>query len=224
MASVTRSSNGATITMSANVPSSATSVDNYFYRYSTDNANWAGVGYTNSSTPTYSNWAAPSATTGYWISAQAHSSEGWSGAGSSSFIAGIPTPPAAISANRTARNVTVTISGSPSNGGAAITSYTVQYSTDGGSTWTGTQDITSGSYTYTNLTSALTYTIRAYATNATGNSSPVMSAPIFVPAGGRRFDGTSWVSTTVAKRYDGTSWVDLTIAKRFNGTSWVDLS
>jgi hypothetical protein len=79
-------------------------------------------------------------------------------------------------------------------------------------------------YTYTGLTAGLTYRFRTYAVNATGNSTFTTAADLFVPAGGRRYDGTAWNSTATAKRFDGTNWVDLTIAKRFDGTSWVDLS
>jgi hypothetical protein len=159
----------------------------------------------------------------YYFQTRAVSSEGagpWSATATS---AGLPSAPASITLNRTARNVTVNVGTSASTGGSTITGYFVQYSTNGGSTWSTAQATTAGSYTYTNLTAGLTYAFRAYATNAVGNSATV-STSIFVPAGGKRFDGTSWASTATAKRYDGSTWVDLTIAKRFDGTVWADLS
>lgn len=220
---LSRSSDGSTITMSTNSPSSPVTVSNFFFAYSTDNSNWNAAAYTGNSTPSVSNWSVPSSTTGYYIRAQAYSTEGWSAAGPSTFIAGVPSAPSSISATRTGRNVTVTIGGSATNGGSAVTSYKVQYTTDG-TTWTGLQDITSGTYTYTSLPPALTYVFRAYAVNATGNSATTSSGNVFVPAGGKRFDGTTWNTTNIARRFDGSGWVDLSIARRFNGTDWVDLT
>ena len=224
LASLTRSSNGATMSMTANVPSSIATVDNYYFRYSTDNINWNAVGYTGSSATSITNWTVPDPTVGYYISAQAHSSEGWSGGGASSFFAGIPSAPASITTSRTARNVTVTITASPSNGGATISGYKVQYSSDGGTTWSTAQDISSLSYTYTGLTPALTYTFRAYSTNSTGNSAFATSYGVFVPASGKRYDGTTWQSMTTAKRFDGTAWNDIATGARNDGTNWVYLS
>lgn len=225
--SLSRSSSGATITMSTNAPASAVTVDNFFYAYSTDNANWHSIGYTNSSNPTLSNWAVPSATQGYWIRAQAASSEGWSSPGGSTFIAGIPTAPSTIAATRTAKSVTVAHGQSPSNGGGSQTvTYFVQYSTDNGSSWSSPVQTSGSSYTFNGLTSALTYLFRVYGQNSIGASAATVSSPLFVPAGGRRHDGSAWASTSTARRHDGSQWVDITIARRYDFAQdkWVDLS
>lgn len=218
---LTRNSTGTSIGITSQVPGSAVGITAYQYVYSTDNANWSGVQGMSGNTATF---AAPSATTGYYIMTRAGSNEGWGAWSPSAFIAGVPTAPASINATRTARNVAVTCTAPSSDGGSAVTGYFVQYSTDGGSTWSTAQAMSSQSYTYTNLTAALTYTFRVYATNSIGSSATTASNPLFVPAGGKRWDGSAWVSTTTAKRWDGTAWVDLSTAKRWDGTAWVDLS
>ena len=142
----------------------------------------------------------------------------------------VPTAPGTPAASRTGRDVTVTASSaSASNGGNAITSYKVQYrtSSNGGSTWGswGNEQTLSGlAYTYTGLTASLTYQFRVYANNARGSSAGALSANVFVPAGGKRYDGAAFVSTTTAKRWTGSAWTDLTTAKRWSGSAWVDLS
>lgn len=217
---LTRTSNGASIGITSQTPSSPVAIDAYQYAYSTDNSNWSGALSMSGNTATLS----VTATQGYYIITQAHSSEGWGAWSPSSYIAGIPSAPSSITATRSARNVTVTISGSSTNGGATITSYMVQSSADGGATWTTAQNISSGTYTYSNLAPAITYLFRAYATNSTGNSAYANSYGVFVPAGGKRYDGTAWQSMTTAKRFDGTAWNDIATSARFDGTNWVYLS
>lgn len=219
---LTRASSGATVGITSAVPSSPLTITAYQYAYSTDNSSWSSpVDMGNSTTATFT---VPSVTTGYYIITRAYSSEGWGGWSPSSFIAGIPSAPASISTSRVARNVTVAISPSPSNGGATITAYMLQYSSDNGGSWSSAIDMGGLSYTYSNLTPGLTYVFRAYAVNSIGQSAPATSAPLFVSGGGRRFDGSAMVSTVIARRYDGTSWLDVTTAKRFTGSTWVDLS
>jgi hypothetical protein len=208
----------AVIGVTSAVPSSAMTITNYSLRWSTNNSTWS-TDVTMGSDGVYDFTA--TATQGYWFQTRAYSSEGWGSYGVSGFIAGVPTAPTAISLVRTSRNVTVNISPSASNGGATISSYTVEY--NDGTGWGNAQNITSGSYTYTNLPAGKTYQFRTYATNSTGSSS-YTSDSIFVPAGGKRWDGTSFVSTSTAKRWDGSAWVDILTAKRWDGSAWSDLS
>jgi hypothetical protein len=102
-------------------------------------------------------------------------------------------------------------------------------STDGGSTWgaySGESTTTNLTYTFAGLTRGLTYQLRIRAYNGFDNFSGYASNQpiVFVPAGGKRWNGSAWVSTATAKRWNGSAWTDLTIAKRWNGTTWVDLS
>lgn len=219
---LSRNSSGTSVSITSAVPSSPVAITQYRYAFSADGTNWSSdVSMGGSTTATL---AAPSATTGYYIRTAAYSSEGWGPWSDSAFIAGIPSAPAAISTTRNARSVTVTISGSPTDGGTAITNYFVQRSNDG-STWTDQQTLVSaGSYTYTNLTAGTTWYFRAWAVNGVGPSAYTATVSTFVPAGGRRYDGATFTPTTIAKRFDGTSWIDLTVAKRYNGSTWVDLS
>lgn len=140
----------------------------------------------------------------------------------------VPTAPGAISLSRTGRDVTVTTSASGSDGGQSITGYKVQYrtSTDNSSwgSWGNEQTLSSYSYTYTGLTAALYYQFRVYAQNSNGSSASPSFQSVFVPAGGKRWNGSAWVSASTGKRWNGSSWVDLTIAKRWSGSAWVDLS
>jgi hypothetical protein len=153
----------------------------------------------------------------------------WSGGFQGTFFwYTVATAPGSISLNKVGRNVTVTATGSSSNGGEGISSYRVQYrtSTDGVTfgAWGNTQTLSSLSYTYTNLTPALFYQFRVYAVNPAGNSAARTSSNLFVSAGGRRWNGTAWVASTTSKRWNGSAWVDLTVAKRWSGSAWVDLS
>lgn len=182
---------------SIGITSAVTSADNslaptrYDFDFNTDNATWGsnitsmGAGVSRSATR-----ANLTATTGYWFRTRAVSNQSYSwglGAWSASaFKAGVPSAPATISTTRSGLSVTVTITGSATNGGAAISGYTVERSTDN-VTWTNPQSITSLSYTYTSLTPGNTYYFRAYATNSTGNSATANSAPVFVSAYGRRY-------------------------------------
>jgi hypothetical protein len=82
--------------------------------------------------------------------------------------------------------------------------------------------------TYSGLTPGLTYKFRVRAYNGVDNySGYVESAPVFLVAGGKRFDAgaNNWALTaTAAKRWNGSSFVNLTTLKRFDGTNWVNLS
>ena len=73
-----------------------------------------------------------------------------------------------------------------SNGGAAITDYTIEYSTDGGATWQTYADGTSAATTatLTGLTSGASYTFKISATNSlgSGTASTVSTAAVAQPA------------------------------------------
>lgn len=152
------------------------------------------------------------------------SPNGWQYSGVYS-IPNVPSAPASISATTPSGLVsTISISPSSSNNGAAITGYFIQSSADNGVTWSVAQQMTNLSYTFTGLTPGATYKFRAYAVNEMGMSAYAETPSTFVPAGGRRWTGTQWLPTAIAKRWNGTAWVDLTVAKRWDGTKWVDLT
>ncbi|WP_223693799.1 fibronectin type III domain-containing protein [Leifsonia poae] len=132
----------------------------------------------------------------------------------------VPSVPAAITATaQPGLKVAVTITGSADNGGSAVTAYTVQYSADGGATWTGNQNINSGSYTYAGLAPG-NYIFRVWATNAIGNSGYRVSGTVTVLAGGYVWNGTSWVASLGVYVWNGTGWVLCQGVYVWNGTSW----
>jgi hypothetical protein len=135
--------------------------------------------------------------------------------------------------------------------GSANQGYYLQYQTS--TTLDGTygawstpvkmSDQTNRRHTLQALTPALFYKFRVYAANTViyaSNGSEQLYYPhndlsytanfatteigYFLAAGGRRWTGTSWEPTAIAKRWDGNSWVAFTIAKRWDGNSWVNLS
>lgn len=217
---LSRTTDGVTVTVTSATATSPVTISDYEYRSSTDGSAFASaVSMGTDRVATFTG----TPTQIYYFQTRAVSSEGAGAWSPTATAPGIPSAPASITLSRTARNVTVSVGASATNGGSPITGYFVQYSSDGGSTFSTAQETTAGSFTFTNLTAGLTYTFRALATNNVGNSTTV-STSIFVPAGGRRFDGTAWASTATAKRFDGSTFVDLSIAKRFNGTAWADLS
>jgi hypothetical protein len=84
--------------------------------------------------------------------------------------------------------------------------------------------MTGQTHTYTALAGALTYVFRVFSSNLIGDSSYTTSAPLFVPAGGKRYNGSAFVDAATAKRWNGSSWVEITTAKRWSGSAWTDLS
>lgn len=219
---VARAADGASATITSATATSPVTISDYEYRASTDNAAWGSA--VSMGTDRVAVASGLTSTQVLYFQTRAVSSEGAGAWSASTTSAGVPTAPSSISLTRTARNVTVTVGASAGNGGSAITGYFVQYSTDGGATWSTAEALSGGSYTYMNLAPALTYRFRAYAVNATGSSAFATSSDLFVPAGGRRFTGSAFESTTTARRWNGSAWVDLSIARRWNGSGWVDLS
>lgn len=124
------------------------------------------------------------------------------------------------------KSVTVTFGGGASPGGnpALSSTYNLQYSQNGGgfvSAGTG-----GSPRTVTGLTPGSNYVFRAYATNASNDGAGAYadSASVFLPSGGKRYDGSSYIPTQTAKRYDGSAWQTIVTAKRYDGSSWVNLT
>jgi len=130
---------------------------------------------------------------------------------------------AAVNADK---SVTVSFGGGASPGGSpALTStYNLQYSQNGG----GFSSPTTGNSprTITGLAPGSNYVFRVYATNGSNDGAGAAgdSASVFIPSGGKRYDGSSYISTQTAKRYDGSSFVTIVTAKRYDGSNWVNLS
>ena len=102
------------------------------------------------------------------------------GGGSSTTAPGAPT---GVTATAGDGQATVTWTAPSSTGGASITGYTVQYSSDGGSTWTTAScSGTSTSCTITGLTNGTNYVFKVAATNSAGTGSYSSNSSSVSPA------------------------------------------
>jgi hypothetical protein len=101
---------------------------------------------------------------------------------------GPPASPTSLTATAGNAQIALAWTAPSSNGGSAITGYTVEYTPSGGSAQTVSTGGTGTSYTLTGLTNGTTYAVRVAAVNAAGtsysssvNSTPnAMSAPTAV--------------------------------------------
>lgn len=95
----------------------------------------------------------------------------------------VPNTPTSLSGDILSQTVNLTWS-APANGGSSITDYTIQYSSNSGSSWTTWAHTasTSTSASITGLTNGTGYLFRVAAVNANGTSSYVTSTTI-TPAG-----------------------------------------
>lgn len=175
----------------------------------------------------------------YTITAQNASGLSDASSSASAMAPGVPSIPGVPTvANKVGRTLTINSTKGAMDYGNTISEYRIQLSTDNGVTWKGwnntTQSFTatdtynvldsSGNFTYSLLTPALTYKWRVYAMNSVGTGDYATTAVgTFVSAGGRRWNGSAWVPTENVKRWDGSQWVDTTVAKRWNGSAWDNL-
>lgn len=137
----------------------------------------------------------------------------------------VPTAPAIGTPTVNKQAVTVTYTNSVGDGGTAITSYQMQYSSDNGTTWSTAVTVTGGTNTF-NLSDRTTYKFRVYAVNGVGNGAASVSTAVTTDPAvrGRVYVSGAWRDLTVGYRYNGTAWVPLTVFRKYNGTAWVDLS
>ena len=176
----------------------------------------------------------------YTVKAVNSTGDGAVSVSASAMAPGVPSAPGVPTvSSKIGRNVTVNSTRGSTDYGNAISEYRIQLSTDNGSTWSGWDNTTkaftangtynildsSGNFAYTLLSPALTYKWRVYAVNSIGTGDVAVSASgLFVSSGGKRWDGTQYKPTEIARRYTGSAWTDITIAKRYNGSTWVDLT
>jgi hypothetical protein len=143
-----------------------------------------------------------------------------------------PSTPAAPTCTASGKNVTI-VSGVASPNTLAITKYDYRWSTDNVNFTTVSPLNTTTPTSRTSVpvfaaTGGLTHYFQTRAVSTTaygwGTGGWSASTSIFVSSGGRRWDGSTWTPTAIAKRWTGSAWADLTIAKRWNGSAWVDLA
>lgn len=188
----------------------------YTLEYDTDSA--FGSPSSTTSTTTSKTLTVTSGATWYFR-VKATNASGSSNYGSSASALTLPATPAAPTLS-TPQPGQLTVSWAAV---ASATSYYVDYSTSS-SFATYTRVTVSGATSTTLTLSPGLYYVRVTAHNGSGDSPASPSANQQVFAGGKRYNGTTFVTTTTAKRWNGNSWVNLTTAKRWNGTAWVNVS
>jgi hypothetical protein len=129
----------------------------------------------------------------------------------------IPDPPTGVSASAGNSQAGVSWVAPSNNGGLAITGYDVQYSSDGGSTWTSASasfhTSTSTTQTVTGLTNGALYIFRVAAINAVGQGSYSSASGSVTPTSG-----------TVAYRTSSsvvTRWASLTTTPVVNAANGI---
>lgn len=200
----------------------STDAPTYYVQRSLDNKTWESAIQvtTTPRTHTYSGQT-PGQTYFYRAYATSAVGQGAYSTVQSVAIATVPSAPASVSGVRSGRSVTVTVGASSSTGGDPITSYGIQYSNDGGSTWSAAVSADANlQHTFTNLTTGTTYVFRAYATNDIGNSPTTSSAGIFISGYGKRFVSTPITGATV----NGSEVTFTAAAHGFSVTDLVDVT
>ena len=225
----------ASLSWSAPSQTGGADISDYVVEYSpSGSATWSqfndGVSVATSATVTGLNNG-----TTYLFRVRAVTSGGTSDASSSaSAVIGVPTSPQSLSATAIDRAVRLLWSAPAQNGGSAITDYVIEYSADGGTSWTTFDDGTSTSTTSTvsGLTNSTTYQFRVSASNTlgTGASSSVViavpwaaelpSAPLAVTVGTVDLNSIS-LTWSVPATNGGATVTDYVIEySSNNGSSW----
>lgn len=246
--SLSRSTDGGTVTISSKVPTSGSigSIAKYQYRWSYDNATWnqpASSATSSYDMATTSGSFSATSTSTVYVQTRAISTTSYAwGTGawsSSSSVIGVATAPSSITVTQSGVTATVTCGTST---GTSITDYKVQYaaSTDGGSTFGSWTSVAGGlgdsmgtvarSYTYT-LPPAVTYKFRVSAVNSipntinstttTGQSAYTTSSNLYLMAVGQRYDTATsqYKQMSVGQRYDAVNgWIPLTKARRYDSS------
>jgi hypothetical protein len=214
-----RNIDGTGVNVVSGTSGTTATITDYEYQQSTDGTTWGTA--TSMGTDATIDITGLTATQRYFYQTRIRTAAGTNGVGAWSATQESIGAPATITAVRTGRDVLVTAGNAT---GSGITGYYAQSSLDNGATWTTAVLMTTQTYTYTNLTPAATCKFRVYAAAPSGNSGSTTSTSVFIPAGGKIWNGSAWAYGTTAKRWDGAAWKDLTTAKIWNGTSWVDLT
>ena len=213
-ASVTVARSNGTLTASWDAP--AGSPTKYHITYSV-NGHWNWTAASDNHTSTSITISGVDNNTTYVVGVRAGNATGWGGWTNSDSIAPIYAPGqvGSLSATRSGTGISVSWSAPANNGGSAVTSYDVNYSTDDGYSWTryaSTQTETSA--TIANASNAVDYIVAVRANNGVGggawtNSSTVagLAAPAFVGAykndgDGSYFIDVGWAAVAGASGYD----------------------
>jgi hypothetical protein len=182
---VTGTHGNTTVALTWSAPSSTggAAIDYYTAAYSTDGTNYTAFGSTFPSTS--GTVTGLTNGTAYTFKVSAHNLNGdsaYSTASAAVTPSTVPDAPTDVAGTSGDTEVSVAWSAPSSNGGDAISSYTVKYSTDG-STYTafGTT-FSSSPGVVTGLTNGTPYTFKVFATNTNGNSADSTASAAVTPA------------------------------------------
>ena len=135
-------------------------------------------------------WTGLSPNTTYTFQVIAQNAVGWSGwsaksAPATTASASVPTEPLDVVGVPSGGSVALSWSAPLGDGGASITGYGVDYSTDGGTTWTPAIAASAGpattSYNVTGLVNGTAYVFRVAAANANGTGPWSATSPAYTP-------------------------------------------
>jgi hypothetical protein len=160
------------LTWSAPSNNGGAPITSYTAKYSTDGTNYTAFGTTFSDTS--GTVTGLTNGTAYTFKVSAHNLNGDSALSTASSAitpSTVPDAPTAVSATPGINQASVSWTAPSNNGGSAITSYTVKYSTDGTSYTSFGTTFSSSPGTVTGLVPSTDYTFKVFATNTNGSSS-----------------------------------------------------
>lgn len=136
----------------------------------------------------------------------------------------VPTAPASIGiVSQVGTTVNLSYSNSSSAGGSTISSYSAQFSQDGGA-WVGTKTVSGNSFNFTGLVPGSTYQFRVYANNAAGSSAATTSASTLIAAYGTLYRAGDFRPITTGRLYRNGAWRNITSAKVYRGGAWRNIT
>ncbi len=155
------------VSWSAPTSNGGASIDNYIVEYSANGTTWTAQSAVAGTSTTITGLANG---TSYQVRVKAHNSVGYGSttSPSSSTPATTSTAPQSLGASKANGQSVITWTAPASNGGASITGYKVEVSSNGGSSYSVASASTTSPYTLTPLTNGASYIVKVSALNSQG--------------------------------------------------------
>ena len=220
--SITRTPGTGTFSIEVSTVSSPVGTPTYYVQRSENGGAW---GWDQSSTGRNFTFTGASFGSSQQFRVAAYNVDGWSSwvYSGTYTVPNVPGVPGPVTATITAARTVTVVTGAAAANNAAVTAYYAQASDDNGTTW-GSDTLMSayagaaGAAVFSDLTGGKTYAFRVRAVNEMGYSAystPVSN--IFIAAGGKRYNGSSFVNTSTASRRNetNTGWTGINVARKF---------